>query len=103
MSLWPAVKHFLRARTQSVVKSDSGVRILSITSYGARSGVFVLANQFEDQPAENGKVIFEQVGESHFLSKIQTLDGVYIISVPRSSVLVAGVKQHQSMSASGTN
>jgi hypothetical protein len=82
---------------------DDRLGALSISSRESRAGVVVKATEFDEQRAENCKVMFEQVGDSQVLSKIQTLDGVYIISVPRSSTLVAGVKQHQGMSASGTN
>jgi hypothetical protein len=82
---------------------DDRLGAMSISSRENRSGVLVRANDFEEQPDENSKVIFEQVGDLHLLSKIQTLDGVYSMSVPHSSTLVAGVKQHQGMSPSGTN
>ena len=83
----------------------SGNRLggLIISSYENRSSVFVMPNEFESYPADNIKVSFKQIGDIHFLSKIETANGAYNIPVPRSATMVAGVKQHGDMSASGTN
>jgi hypothetical protein len=76
---------------------------LIISSYENHSIVIVSPIEFNDQLAGNAKVIFEQVGDLHILSKIETLDGVYTLPEPRPVNIVAGAKQHQGMSASGTN
>jgi hypothetical protein len=76
---------------------------LIISSYENRSSVFVMPNGFESYPADNVKVRFRQIGDLHFLSKIETANGAYNIPVPHSATMVAGVKQHRDMSASGTN
>jgi hypothetical protein len=76
---------------------------LIISSYENRSSVFLMPNGFESYPADNVKVSFQQIGDLHFLSKIETANGAYNIPVPRSATMVAGVKQHGDMSASGTN
>jgi hypothetical protein len=76
---------------------------LSISSYENRSSVFVIPIDFENQLAESPKLIFEQVGDRHILSKVETVDGVYTLPEPRSANLVAGAKQQQAMSAAGTH
>ena len=76
---------------------------LIISSYETGSSVFVMPDEFKSYPADNIKVSFKQVGDVHFLSKIETANGAYNIPVPRSATVVAGVKQHGDISASGTN
>ena len=76
---------------------------LIISSYETRSSVFVIPNEFDSYPTDNIKVSFRQIGDVHLLSKIETADGAYNIPVPHSATVVAGVKQHGDMSASGTN
>lgn len=66
-------------------------------------GVFVLANHFDSYSAAGSKVTFEQVGNVHYLRSIETDDGVYAIALPRTINLVAETKQHDDISASGTN
>ena len=75
---------------------------LIISSYETGSSVLVMPDEFESYPTDNIKVSFRHVGDAHFLSKIETANGAYNISVPHSATMVAGVK-HGDMSASGTN
>jgi hypothetical protein len=81
--------------------SDDRLAGLSIVSYEQRSGVLVLTNQFENRPREDAKVRFERVGDMYYLSSIQTLDGVYTISLPRSISVLARSKHGGGTSASG--
>jgi hypothetical protein len=83
--------------------SDDRLGALSIRSFENRVSVFVLPNQFESHTVDSVKVTFEQVGDVHYLRSIESRDGVYTIGLPRTINLVAGTKQHDSMSASGTN
>ena len=82
--------------------SDDRLSGLSIVSYEQRSSVLVLANQFENRPADDAKVRLERIGDMYYLSSIETLDGVYTVSVPRSISVVAKSKHGGSVSASGT-
>jgi hypothetical protein len=94
----------LPAGTYSVSRlSDDRLAGLNIGSYETRSGVVVLANQFESRPGENAKVQFERVGGTYFLHSIETLDGVYTLPLPRSAVLMAKSAHTDNMSASGTH
>jgi hypothetical protein len=93
----------LPAGTYAVSRASAQRKELSISSYENRSSVFITPIEFEDQLAGSSKVTFEQVGDLRFLSKIETLDGVYTLAVPRSVNMVASGKQQQGMSASGTH
>jgi hypothetical protein len=54
--------------------------------------------------ASTGKpqVSFRKVGDQRFLSAIQTEDYVYNFSVSRSVILEAALKQHGTVSVSGS-
>ena len=83
--------------------SDDRRGTLSIASYEQRSGVLVIPSQFENRPAEDAKISLERVGGTYFLRSIETLDGVYTLSLPRSAVLMAKSAHTDSISASGTH
>jgi len=83
--------------------SDDRLAGLSIVSHEQRSGVLVLANQFENRPAGDTKIRFELVGGMYFLRSIETLDGVYTLSLPSSALLMAKSAHTDGMSASGTH
>ena len=94
----------LPAGTYTVSRlSDGRLAGLSIVSYEQQSGVYVRPNQFENRPAGDTKVSFERVGGMYFLRCIETLDGVYTLSLPRSAVLMAKSPHTDGMSASGTH
>ena len=83
--------------------SDDRLGGLSIASREQRSGVFVLANHFEDRPAGEAKLSFERIGDMYFLRYIETADGVYTLPLPRFAVLLAKSAHANGMSASGTH
>ena len=94
----------LPAGTYTVSRlSDDRLAGLSIVSHEERSGVSVLANQFENRPADDPKILFERVGDVHYLSSIETLDGVYTFPLPRSAAVMAKSAHTDSASASGTH
>jgi hypothetical protein len=94
----------LPAGTYTVSRlSDDRSTGLMIASYEQRSGALVLANKFENRPAGDAKVRFERLGGTYFLHTIETLDGVYTLSLPRSAVLMANSAHTDGMSASGTH
>ena len=76
---------------------------LVISSYEKGESAIVMANQFEDRASDNTKVSFDKVGDKLFLNSIETRDGVYTVPLPRLSNVVAGTKQPEGMSASGSN
>jgi hypothetical protein len=92
----------LPAGTYTVSRlSDDRRAGLSIVSYEQQSGVLVLTNQFENRPADEAKVRFERVGDMYYLSSIETLDGVYTVSLPHSISVLARSKHGGGTSASG--
>ena len=96
--------HTLPAGMYTVTRlSDDRRAGLSIVSYEQRSGVVVLANEFEDRSSEDARIGLEQVGGTYFLRSIQTLDGVYTLPLPRSALLMAKSAHPDGASASGTH
>jgi len=86
--------------TVSRVSPDSQPSLL-IRSYD--NSAFLLPIVFDDVPADQAKVDFKHVGDTYFLSKIETPVGVYTIGTPRPLTVVAQMKNHSSMSSSGSN
>ena len=83
--------------------SDDRLAGLSIASYEQRSGILVLANQFENHRTDDIKVSFERVGGMYFLRSIEAMDGVYTFPLPHSALLMAKSAQTNNMAASGTH
>ena len=44
---------------------------------------------------------FEHVGDRYFLSKVETLEGVYTFRTPRAMTKVAQMKDHGTVTSSG--
>ena len=80
--------------------SQASLRNLIIRSQD--NGAFLLPVVFDDTAAEKASLGFTQVGDKHFLSKIETPAGVYTIAAPRPMTRVAQM-QDQGMSSSGTH
>jgi len=53
----------------------------------------VLSNQFESVSVDKVYVNFEQVGDQHFLTKIQTGDHLFTIPVSRKTIAAAAMNQ----------
>jgi hypothetical protein len=53
--------------------------------------------------AERATLSFERVGNMHFLSEVDTPEGVYSMSIPRQRTMVAVVKDHSAGPSSGGN
>jgi hypothetical protein len=65
-----------------------------------------LDNWFGRDDAEKGRATFEQAGDQHFLSRIETGDHIFTIPVSREAILEASAKSHPgsaSGSSSGSN
>jgi hypothetical protein len=83
----------------SSVDSHSG---LIIRNYD--NSVLVLAILAETASAQQpASLSFEHVEDKYFLSKVETPGGVYAIPVPRAITALARVRDHSSVSASGSN
>jgi hypothetical protein len=99
----------LPAGTYSVSRVSSGdPRSLVIRS--DNNSVFLLPMSFDGDPvvvngapADQAELSFEHVGDKYFLSKVETLGGVYAFRTPRAMTQVAQMKDHGTVSSSGAN
>jgi hypothetical protein len=66
-------------------------------------GVLLLPVAFDGAQAGRGEFDFERVGDRYFLSKIETLAGVYTFATPRAITKVAQMKDHGTLTSSGAN
>ena len=86
---------------------DAYEETLVLTSVDSRARVMVFSTSVEGTQADKPEVSFEQVDGQHFLSKVETADHVFTISVSHSEILEAAAKSHSatpvSGSASGSN
>ena len=72
---------------------------LVIRSYD--NSVFLLPMDLDGAVADSAGLAFERVGNTYFLSKIETLEGVYTVSMPRLMLNVAQMKHTSTTSSSG--
>jgi hypothetical protein len=82
------------------ISSDSHAG-LAIRNY--ENGVFVPATLVETASAQPPALSFEHVEDKYFLSKVETPGGIYTIPVPRAISALVQVRDHSSVSASGSN
>ena len=61
-----------------------------------------LDNYFGRNEAEKGRATFEQAGDQHFLSRIETGDHIFTLPVSHEAMYLASTKSH-SGSASGSS
>lgn len=83
--------------------SDTDPSVLVLSSFENRVGALVLPTQVESTPVDKTQVSFEQVGDEHFLSKIETTDHLFTIPISRSAILEAAARSHSRTSASGNS
>jgi len=65
--------------------------------------VLVLTILVEAASAQQAALSFDHVEDKYFLSKVETPGGVYTIPVPRAISALVQVRDHGSVSASGSN
>ena len=94
----------LPAGTYRVTRaSDTDTKELVLTSFENRAGVLIVSDVVEGAQTDKPSLTFQQVGGQHFLTKIETEDHVFDISVSKSAVLVAGTKSHGAPVGSATS
>jgi hypothetical protein len=78
------------------VKRLSGDRLEELVLSGPenRGGVFVFATEVESVRDGKTQISFEQAGDQHFLSKIETRNHVFNIEVPHAATLLASTPSH---------
>jgi hypothetical protein len=74
--------------------------VLMITSRDTGTSVFLNPIEMEDASTYKPKVSFRNVGEQHFLSRIQTADYVYNFHVSRSVTQPVAAKPRDTVSVS---
>jgi hypothetical protein len=77
-------------------------RLLILNSLETRATAIIHSTWVENSDADKNEVSFVQVGDEHFLSKIETPDHLFIISVSPSEILEAAAKPQSGSSASGS-
>jgi len=99
----------LPAGTYSVSRVSSGDP-RSLVMRSNDNSVFLLPTFFDGGPvsvngdsADHAELGFEHVGDQYFLSKVETLGGVYAFRTPRAMTQVAQMKDHGTASSSGAN
>jgi hypothetical protein len=92
------------AGTYSVIRvSPETQRILEIRNNETlKDSAFILPIS-SDAALDRAELGFERVGDTYYLSRVATTAGVYNLSTPKSVSISAGAKQHDAMSAAGTN
>jgi len=75
---------------------------LVLSNFDKRAGVIVLPTDVEDARGDKAQLIFERIGDQHFLSKIETGYSVYNIPVPSAATVLASTPSH-SGAVSGSN
>ena len=74
--------------------------VLMITSRDTGTSVFLNPIEMEDASTYKPKVSFRNIGEQHFLSRIQTADYVYNFHVSRSVTQAVAAKPRDTVSVS---
>jgi hypothetical protein len=82
--------------------SDTDSRVLVLSSFENNVSALILPTEVASRFDDKAKFTFEQVGDQHFLSKIETADHSFTIPVSRSEILEAEAKSHSATPASGS-
>jgi hypothetical protein len=77
-------------------------RLLILSSLETRATAIIHSTWVENSHADKNEVSFVQVGDEHFLSKIETPNHLFTISVSRSEILEAAAKSRSGSPASGS-
>jgi hypothetical protein len=94
-------KKVLPAGTYKVTSSSQNNSTLRLTGLDNRSSAIVLPFEGQSANADMPKLSFQQVGEQHFLSAIETAHNVYGIRVSRSRMMEAAARSRDNVSISG--
>ena len=85
---------------------DEEPRILLLTSLENRANLVMLRAESQDNSHGKAQLDFATIDNQHFLSRVQTADNTYNLSVPRTEALLAAAPNKgaaTSSSASGSN
>jgi hypothetical protein len=85
-----SIAHFSPANSGLLIQSD-------------RNGEFVLPIDADDAPGGSAKLIFEQVGGKHFLSKVATPEHIYNLATSPEMIKLGAVRDNDNASSAGGN
>jgi hypothetical protein len=71
------------------VRAFSGLRELEITSFETGASAFVTPTVFDNVQSDKAQLNFEHLGDTYFLSAIETLIGTYAIDIPPAAIKLA--------------
>ena len=78
--------------TVNRVSPTTGSRELEMRSYETRASVFVLPTVFDDVRSDRAQLHFEHLGDTYFLSAVETPIGTYTIDIPLSAIKLAATQ-----------
>lgn len=81
---------------------DSSVGQLVLSSVENKTGVIMVASQWQDTREYKPSLIFQEIGGQHFLVKIETVEHVFTVPVSKSAVLEA-MKSGQGSAGGGAS
>ena len=88
--------------TVNRVSPTTGSRELEMRSYETRASVFVLPTVFDDVRSDKAQLHYEHLGDTYFLTAVETPIGTYTIDIPPSAIKLAQT-QPQGGSHAGAN
>ena len=77
-------------------------RLLILSSVETRATAIIHSTWVENSDTDKNEVSFVQVGDEHFLNKIETPNHLFTVSVSRSELLEAAAKSQSGSSVSGS-
>jgi hypothetical protein len=85
--------------------NDRDINELSITSFENRTGALLISSQVSEAREYKPTLTFEQVGDQHFLSKIETAEHIFTIPVSTKSdpVIAKNQTSPSKLGSSGAN
>ena len=85
--------------------SDEQPRVLLLSSIENGGAVYMFPTDVQGTPHDKVKLAFATVGDQHFLSRIETANHAYTLSVPSTEALLAATPKNgaAASSSSGSN
>jgi len=80
--------------------TDIDAKVLILSNFEGRTSVIIVPTEAESHTGK-AEVSFEQVGDEHFLSKVETEEHSFTIPISRSEILEA--RSHSGTSESGSS
>jgi hypothetical protein len=91
------------AGTYRFAPDSPSSRFVTISNKEGDSTAIVLPIMFDGAAPEHSRLLLQQVDGRNYLSEIATPLGVYTLAPPQALTKFAKAKEHEAMSASGTN